>query len=149
MKEFTFLLSFLFSSNTFSQVTVIEPLNFGTIVVVKNTASSSITLFPNGASTSNNIHFIERGHPAELLLEGFGARVQVNISDTGSQPSLRRVNSGNVFTLTNLIYPNSTITTNSYGMATLKIGGQLNASGNGQSYLDDQYSTTVEITIAY
>ncbi|MBE0360304.1 MULTISPECIES: DUF4402 domain-containing protein [Pseudoalteromonas] len=142
------LLSAFYSVNALSQVTVLEPLSFGTIVVVENTPSSSVTLLPSGTSSGTNIHIMRNGYPAELLFEGFGARVQINITDSGVHQPLTRINGGTAFTLDNIIYANS-IVTNAYGMATLKIGGQLSASGDGQLYLDDNYSTTVEITIAY
>jgi|TARA_B100001059_G_C17831069_1_gene584727 hypothetical protein len=142
------LLSVFFSAKVLAQVTVLEPLNFGTIVVVKNTPSSSITLLPSGTSSTTNIHLMHSGNPAELLFEGYGARVQLNISDTGVYPSLSRVNGGNAFILNNVIYASS-VTTNAYGMGVLKVGGQLSTSGNGQPYIDDNYSTTIELTISY
>lgn len=143
------LLSACYSANALSQITVNESLNFGTIVIAKNTPGSSITLFPNGSSTGNNIYRMKNGHPAELLFEGYGAGVQINITDIGYQPSLKRVNGGNEFILTRLIYSNSVITTNSRGTAILRIGGELSVSGNGQPYLDDSYSTLVELVISY
>lgn len=142
------LLSAFFSTTLFAQVTVLEPLNFGTIVVVKNIPGSSITLLPNGTSSATNIHLMQSGHPAELLIEGYGARVQLNISDMGVYSPLERVNGRNKFTLNNIIYAPSIIT-NAYGMGILKVGGQLSTSGNGQPYLDDSYSTTIELTISY
>ena len=138
-----------YCANSLAQVTVLEPLNFGTIVIPDNTSIRSITLLPNGGSTSNSIYLMQSGHPAELLLEGLGAGVQISFSDAGVFTALSRVNGGNAFTLSNISYSNTVVTTNAYGMATVKIGGQLNTSGNAQPYLDDRYSTTIEITIAY
>lgn len=149
MTKYILSLSLAINSCAFADVSVIEPLNFGTIVIVENTSDTSLTVFPNGSVTSRNIHIMQGGHPAELLFEGYGPGVQINISDVGGQPSLRRVNGGNEFTISNLIFSRTTVTTNAYGMATVKIGAQLKTSGNGLNYLDDSYSSTVEITIAY
>ncbi|GAB0110333.1 hypothetical protein [Pseudoalteromonas distincta] len=149
MSKYFFLFFLIFSNYTLADISVIDALNFGTIVIVKNTPDTSMTLFPNGATTTRNIHVMQVGQPAELLFEGYGPGVQINVSDTGTQQPMRRVNGGNEFTINNLIFSRTTITTNAYGMATLKIGAQLKTSGNGLNYLDDSYSTTAEITIAY
>ncbi len=133
----------------YAQVSVIEPLNFGTIVVIKNMPDTAVTIFPNGSTTSKNIHIMQRGQPAELLFEGYAPRIQITVSDFATPTQFRRVNGGNEFILSNLTFLPSTVVTNAYGMATVKIGGQLNTSGNGLPYLDGSYSATVEVTIAY
>ncbi|MBG9997762.1 MULTISPECIES: DUF4402 domain-containing protein [Pseudoalteromonas] len=148
MKNYILIFSALFCTSAYSQITMIEPLDFGTIVVVKNEPGSSITVQKNGSSSGVNVHIIKRGAPAELLFENFGARVQIYITDSGNYQKLSRINGGTQFTLDSLIYTNS-ITTNAYGMAVLAIGGKLVLSGDGESYLDDRYSTTIDITISY
>ena len=133
----------------YAQVSVIEPLSFGTIVVVKNAPDTSVTLSPNGSITSKNIHIMQVGQPAELLFEGLAPRIQITVNDFASPTQFRRVNGGNEFILSNLTFLPATVTTNAYGMATVKIGGQLTTSGNGLPYLDGNYSALVEVTIDY
>lgn len=149
MAKFYLIVCLCLSGTVYAQVSVIEPLSFGAIVVVKNTPDTAVTLFPNGSTTSKNIHIMQVGQPAELLFEGFAPRIQITVNDFASPIQLRRVNGGNEFTLSNLTFLPATVTTNAYGMATVKIGGQLATSGNGLPYLDDSYSAIVEVTIDY
>ncbi|MFT7356138.1 MAG: hypothetical protein ACI92T_003190 [Pseudoalteromonas distincta] len=149
MTKFYLIICISLIGKVYGQVSVIEPLSFGTIVVVKNAPDTSVTLSPNGSITSKNIHIMQVGQPAELLFEGLAPRIQITVNDFASPTQFRRVNGGNEFTLSNLTFLPATVTTNAYGMATVKIGGQLTTSGNGLPYLDGSYSAIVEVTIDY
>jgi len=149
MTKYYLIICLCFIGKVCAQVSVMEPLSFGTIVVVKNTLDTAVTLSPNGSSISKNIHIMQRGQPAELLFEGFAPRIQITVNDFSSPTQFRRVNGGNEFTLSNLTFSPAIVTTNSYGMAIVKIGGQLTTSGNGLPYLDGNYSAIVEVTIDY
>lgn len=148
LNQFCFC-SIVFSFSAVSQVSVLQPLNFGTIVVAKNERVSTLELLPNGRSSStNDIHMIEAGEAAEILIENFPPRIQLTISDAVINTPLTRSSGGISLTLNKLIYRND-IVTNGLGVAELNIGGQISTSGSGGNYSDEEFKSVIQITIEY
>lgn len=149
MKLILFILAASLTFSSCAQVTLLEQLSFGKIVISDNQSISSITLLPSNTNTlTNKIYLLEKGHAAELLLEGYPARIQVNVSDFVSDQPLNNIFGGASLILNQLIY-NATITTDTTGTALLRVGGQLSTSGDGNTYKDGIFDTTIEVTLNY
>lgn len=149
MKKIILIFMLCISFRAFGGVTILEPLDFGKLVIGSNNRVSSITLIPGNTSTStNDIYILKQGHTAELLLEGYPARKQINISNFISNQPVTNLYGGEDFILERLIHPSS-VNTDSYGSVLLNIGGQLNTTGSGGVYLDGNYDATIEITIDF
>lgn len=149
MKKKLYITALLFMPQVYAQVTMLEQLNFGKLVISSNQTASSLTLLPsNTNSFTNHITLLEKGHVGQLLLEGFPARIQINVSDLVSEQSLNNTFGGPPLVLNRLIY-NSPVLTNSLGTALLRVGGQISTTGDGRSYNDGNYNTTVEVEISF
>lgn len=150
-----FLFSVVFSllSSSFlasADVQILSPLSFGKIVVAGNVQKSSLTVSKNYTSSStNSIYVITPGQPAEVLVENIGANVALNVSVTVlSDFSHDLAVPTGALSLASLDYL-PVVTTNAYGQAVMRIGGVLETSGDGSSYVDGNYSATVEIMINF
>ncbi|MBB1380190.1 MULTISPECIES: hypothetical protein [unclassified Pseudoalteromonas] len=149
MLKYSCLLIIFSSFSAVSQVTIFQQLNFGTVVVAKNERVSTLELLPNGRSSStNDIHIIEGGEVAEVLIENFPPRVQLIISDTVNDMPLTSTSGGSSFILNKLLYRND-IVTNGLGTAEVHIGGLISTSGNNSDYFDEQFKSIIQITIEY
>jgi len=70
MKLFLLILAAFLTTDLYAQVTPLEQLNFGKIVIIDNQSVSSMTLLPSNINTlTNKIYLLEKGHAAELLLK--------------------------------------------------------------------------------
>ena len=135
----------LLSTSAFADV--LDQLDFGTIVVARNDRVSTLKLPTNSAmSSSNDIHIMERGHPARLFFEALPANTLISFSSSsvnvelGSRPA--------VFTISQLLF-RPTAQTNAYGEIELVIGAILQTSGDGAVYNDGEYQGSVSIELSY
>lgn len=149
MKKYIYTIALLLSPQLCAQITILEQLSFGKLVISNNHIVSSLTLQTSNTSNfTNNITLFEKGHVGQLLLEGFPARVQINVSDFVSDQPMSNIFGGPPLVLNRLIY-NSPVFTNSLGTALLRVGGRISTTGDGRSYNDGNYNTTVEVEISF
>ncbi|MBQ4831899.1 DUF4402 domain-containing protein [Pseudoalteromonas sp. MMG010] len=150
MLKFFYVCIIIFSCELSSQITVLQQLNFGTIVVAKNERVSSLELLPNGRSNiTNDIHIVEAGEPAEILLDGLLPHQALSISHTASNTSLTRVSASTPFFILNELVYNTDIVTNGHGTAVFNVGGKINTLGNGSHYTDETFSAQFQLIIEY
>lgn len=136
----------LFSTQSITQL---EPLRIGALIVADNQRESTATILPTGSIFStNDIYILERGQPAELLFEGYGARVQLNISDFTVDEKLINSYISEYFIIKKLIY-NKVIFTDYHGTALLKVGAQIATTGDNKDYKDTIYDTSISLTIDF
>lgn len=139
----------LFFSSTSSIADVLEPLNFGVIVIAKNDRVSTVKLPTNYAmSSSNDIHIIEKGHPAKLYFDNLPVHTLINISSSSHNVKLEQGSVSTAFTITQLLFK-PTEHSNGYGEIELLLGAILQTSGTGESYTDGSYQGRVSIELSY
>ena len=135
----------LVSTSVFADV--LESLDFGTIVVASNDRVSILKLPTNSAmSSTNDIHIMERGHPARLFFEALPANTLISFSSSNMNYELK----GSVasFSINQLLFK-PTVQTNAYGEIELVIGAILQTSGDGAVYSDGEYQGSVSIELSY
>lgn len=133
----------------FSEIVFEENLDFGTFSIVNNTNVSSLTVTRYGQSfSSNSLRIITPGEPAILKFINYPAFTTLYLNPI--TPATGRVQSGNSaeFILTELDIPAS-VTTNGAGEASMLLGGTIESSGTGQSYLDTDFIFSIRFTINY
>lgn len=140
------LLPWIASSN----VSVVEPLQFGKIAITSNSSVSTTTVRRNGSQLSTNkILIVQQGAPAILQLSNFPIYTTVNLSAITPVSSGMPYSGSEQFTLTALDMPAS-IQVNGLGEATLVVGGTLATSGLGGIYYNDAvYHIYVDIEFSY
>lgn len=135
----------LVSTSAFADV--LESLDFGTIVVARNDRVSTLKLPTNSAmSSTNDIHIMERGHPARLFFEALPANTLINFSSSSINEELS--DSSASFIINQLLFK-PTAQTNAYGEIELVIGAILQTSGDGAVYNDGEYQGSVSIELSY
>ncbi|BBN81049.1 hypothetical protein PA25_10340 [Pseudoalteromonas sp. A25] len=127
---------------------VIEPLNFGSLVIPRNNEHSSITIYPDSHIQVNGLYVYERGNPAIMVFDSLSPGTQVFISDNVSNARLTGGSDGQYFLIEKLHYRQSHIV-NQHGELTLLIGATLKTSANGNPYFDGRYTSIVEISLDY
>lgn len=129
-------------------ISVLQPLSFGEIAIVKNSVPSRLVVPRGGAPYSyGQIYIIEPGVPAEVLLYDGPANTELTI-DVNYNDKMTSVFSTNQFTLRRLDYPTK-VYTDSSGQATFKIGAELTNSNNSEVYRDIDYATEFNITVSF
>ncbi|QTH73319.1 hypothetical protein [Pseudoalteromonas xiamenensis] len=104
-------------------ISVLQPLSFGEIAIVKNSVPSRLVVPRGGAAYSyGQIYIIDSGVPAEVLLYDGPANTELTI-DVNFNDKMTSVFSTNQFTLRRLDYPTK-VYTDSSGQATFKIGAE-------------------------
>jgi len=135
----------LVSTSAFADV--LESLDFGTIVVARNDRVSTLKLPTNSAiSSTNDIHIMERGHPARLFFEALPANTLINFSSSSINEELS--DNSSTFIINQLLFK-PTAQTNAYGEIELVIGAILQTSGDGAVYNDGEYQGSVSIELSY
>jgi hypothetical protein len=135
-------------SSVICHARVIEPLNFGSIVVPRNNEVSSLTIYPDNHIKVEGLYVYEPGNPALLVMESLSPGAQVFISDNVSNTRLASGSDNQYFVIEKLHYRKSHII-NQHGELTLSIGATLKTSANGQPYFDSRYSSILEISLDY
>jgi hypothetical protein len=134
-----------------AEITTIQSLNFGTIVVTNNNFQSSVIIDPVGnVQIIGGIAVIESGNHAVYQLSDLPPNTVItpNIQVINSQ-MIANISSEETFRLT--LLPNqNTLISDSNGSATLTLGGRIDSSGNGSiRFSDTDYESTIQITINY
>ncbi|MFC3031810.1 DUF4402 domain-containing protein [Pseudoalteromonas fenneropenaei] len=128
--------------------TIVQNLDFGEIALMRNHQKSELTVKTSGEIISSGaIYIFTPGHAAELLLQSSSPQTELQISALVTAP-MGSAFASNTFNLIDLNYPSSVVTDSS-GMATITLGGTIQSSGNGVTYQDSHYQTSIAITVTY
>jgi hypothetical protein len=126
-----------------------RPLSFGTIAIRHNLSVSTLTIPAVGNSFSTNaLHIVQQGQPAEWVFSGYPAFTTLNISPVLPIDSSNGVGSNPQFKLTNLDIP-SQVTVNGIGVASVVVGATLETSGTGGQYIDTDYQFVIFLNVTY
>ncbi|MFT6206149.1 MAG: hypothetical protein ACJA0T_000046 [Colwellia sp.] len=142
-----------FSSPVNADSTLLEPLSFGTIVVINNDSVGSITIEPDGDITLTGPTLIlNPGQPALVRFSNLSPYTKLNITANVVQATTSLVNGvSEQFTLSNITTLPS-VTTDALGTAIVSVGGTIETSGIGVGagdYLDTTYTATFRVTINF
>lgn len=134
-----------------AEVTIIQSLNFGKIVMTNNNFQASMIIDPVGnVQIIGGIAVLERGNHAVYELSNLPANTVLspNVQVINSQ-MIANISSEETFRLT--LLPNqNTLITDSTGSATLTVGGRIDSSGSGSiRFSDTDYESAIQITINY
>ena len=136
---------------SFSGITTIEALSFGTIAVLNNDSTSDITISPaNNITITNQIRILVPGTRGEFLLTNYPAHIQVSITaNIVAAETVSATPPSEQFTLINIDTAPS-VTTDGTGIANIYVGGTLRTSGSGSGqYFDSTYTATYELDINF
>ncbi|GAC35489.1 DUF4402 domain-containing protein [Paraglaciecola polaris] len=139
----------LFQRCALSEIIFEENLDFGKFSIVNNADVSTLTVTRHGqAFSSNSLRIITTGEPASVRFFNYPPYTTLYLS--AITPVTGQVQSGisAEFILIDLDIPAS-ITTDSAGEASLTLGGTIESSGTGQSYLDTDFIFDIRFTINY
>lgn len=132
-----------------AEVTTIQSLNFGTLVVTNNSFRASVIIDPAGnIQVIGGIAVIDAGNNAVYELSNLPPNtiVRPDFQVINSQ-MIGDINSEETFTLT--LLPNqNTLISDTNGTAILTLGGRIDTSGSGSiRFTDTNYESTIQITI--
>ncbi|MEZ7189430.1 DUF4402 domain-containing protein [uncultured Pseudoalteromonas sp.] len=130
-----------------------QALDFGTLVILANTNTSSVIVKDDGSiNTQGSVYVLKNGRPAELLLTDFPARTQLTMNLVAPVDLTHDIdgNSSAGFSVRLNGFPKYVIT-NEFGEAKVFIGGILTTDRSAKPYADGQYSSTtfLEISVDY
>ncbi len=141
--------SVVFAGLVNATITPLQSLNFGTIVVTKNTFASTITIDPAGnVQVVGGIVIISPGNHAVYELSDLPANRNISV-DVASLNSnmIPSVASEETFNFSLVTSGNPVITDNN-GVALLSVGGKITTSGSGGiRFTDADYTAVIQITI--
>jgi hypothetical protein len=149
--KFLLLLILLTAHSSQADITTVEPLSFGTIVVQGNSSVSEISIdTKNKLTKTNYIRILNLGQRGEYFLSDFPAFTQLFTSaNITSSETASSVGSSQQFTLSALTTAPS-VTTDGDGTATIFVGGTLQTSGSGiGQYFDTGYTVSFELTVDF
>ncbi|NTS75668.1 DUF4402 domain-containing protein [Catenovulum sp. SM1970] len=145
---FVFYTSFSFAESR----VLVEPLNFGRIVIADNSAVSEITITQSGYITNTNkIFILEPGNPGEIHFYDYPHYYQLDVSVNIVTPYTYQsgmVTTTEQFELVNIDTANR-ISVDGTGFARLLIGGTLRSTGNSLPYQSIAYQAIYEIDVSY
>ncbi|MCU4677440.1 DUF4402 domain-containing protein [Catenovulum sp. 2E275] len=145
------LLFVLIPSVCMSQIEMIQPLSFGTIVVGKNNEVSYIEVSPLGVTQAHNhIWLIEEGQNAEFLVTNLPPYREINVQIDILTPTAKsNFHDTEQFVVDSVAAFPSPITADSVGQAKIYVGAVLKTTGNNQTYLNTEYMANFRITLNY
>ena len=138
----TFCFLFCFFRDVYAEI-------LGTFAIIGNSVKSSISISVNDrASRTNSIQIISSGQAGQFRLINYPPYTRLLI--TPLLPQITSVFAGTTeqFTLTEIDIQNSVITDSS-GEASIRVGGTLESSGNGGSYLETIYNLNIMLSVNY
>ena len=142
----------LFVSSAQAAVELEQALDFGTIVIIDNSAVGTISVTPSGKiDFSRHFRVLTLGHAAEFTLSQYPSYKMLSIGAAVMQAQTQ-VASGlgtQQFTLVS-VKTDTSVVTDSNGMASVFIGGTLQSSGDPRGhYIDTEYQARLLMTIDY
>jgi hypothetical protein len=125
-------------------------LYFGDLAITSNTSVSSTTITRNGSiSNTGNIFVISQGTPGEYTISDTTPFVALNLSITLPVDSSASFPGTEQLRLSAVDMP-SQVTPDSSGSVTFRIGGTIETSGNGGTYLNKgTYPFIIELDVTY
>ena len=151
MKLFLMLSFLCINCAKAQEIELIQPLNFGNIVVAHNNSIGFINLNEYGQiSTSDNIHTITQGDVGIFELTDFYKHVKLRIiPHIIQQRSIPKKFSNEVFNLTEINVA-ETIYTEGDGSALIPFGAKLTTSGSGKNHFTDTtYTHQIKLVLQY
>jgi hypothetical protein len=147
---FTSISVVVFSLKVPAALLIDNDLSFGKIAVTNNNIVSSVQVSRNGASAAmGNIYILEIGKPGVYTLTEFPPFALVSLSAALPAFSSSTIPGTQQFTLSSVDMPD-TINVGADGSAQFKIGGVLQTSGVGGTYISPAtYQIDLNIDITY
>lgn len=145
------LIGLLSCSYAQAQVREIQPMSFGSVVILDNSSVQSISIDELGnISYSSGIRIVQPGNPGIIEGLGYPANAQLFVTANVAQGNTNStVYSPEQFVLSTLHTATSVIT-ESDGSFQLVVGGTLQTSGSGsRNFADTDYSATLTITVNF
>lgn len=132
------------------EVTLIQPLDFGKVLVSPSRITSTITITSSGNTIlTNQIWVIEEGHRAEFLLQNYPPNKTLNVNISIIDPLTQSSSGGDTqFIVKDIEFPTQ-VTTDGRGEAKVNIGGTLETTNNSQPYLNGNYQTKLDFQVSY
>ncbi len=128
-----------------ADITLVQKLRFGEVVITNNNNQHSITINTDGSfSHAGSIININDPQPGIYQIEDLVPNSIIQITATQSQPLSA---GGNFFTLKDfqIVHSNS----DASGLANITLGATAQTSGNSASYDSRTYNGTIQIQINY
>mgnify|MGYP000527742782 CR=1 FL=1 len=136
---------FSFSHRAIADVITLQGLHFGEFVITDNNSVHGITVNIDGSvSHSGAVIEINAPRPGIYQIDGLPPNNVINVIVSQDQPM---VGNSNSFNLTN--FQESHTNSNAGGITDITIGATAETSGNGQPYVDQNYSGQVRIQISF
>ncbi|WP_164078288.1 DUF4402 domain-containing protein [Alteromonas facilis] len=144
------VIGFFLPGHVVAALIVDSPLNFGRIAITNNSVVSSLQMTRNGQTTAtNNIYVLEIGTPGVYTVTELPPYSLLTLTADTPAFSGSTIPGTEQFTLTAVDIPAS-VPVNVSGTAQFSVGGVLETSGNGGSYIGPAtYEITVNINLTY
>lgn len=140
-----FVAVFSYSISAKADISLVQKLRFGEVVITNNNNQHSITVNTDGSfSHSGSIININDPQPGIYQIEDLVPNSIIYITATQSQPLSA---GGNFFTLNNfqIVHSNS----DASGLTNITLGATAQTSGNSAPYDSQTYNGTIQIQINY
>tara|TARA_B100002049_G_scaffold225453_1_gene197530 strand:- start:250 stop:732 length:483 start_codon:yes stop_codon:yes gene_type:complete len=148
LQAFFFFLAVLGSAN--AELLTDSQLSFGKIAVTDNSTVSSVQMSRSGRSSStNNIYVLELGTPGAYTFTELPPYTMINLTADVPAYSSSTIPGTQQFILRSVDIPSS-IKAGPAGMAQFTMGGVLETSGVGGTYISPaSYTVVLAINISY
>ncbi len=132
------------------EIIELQRLDFGTVAIKTNEASSSLTVSPQGtASYGTAFVYIAATTPGRYRLSGFPAYTDLTLTLPSFPISLGGTGSGQLLTLTAPVSLPLALRTDQNGEVEFNLGATLSTSGNGPMYEDGVYLGRPMLTLDF
>lgn len=151
MKLICLVILLLLSNAASAQIVEDVPISFGTVAVVNNDSSGSLSvdIFGN-LSVDSNFRVITPGNFGVFSISGLPANSSLPVEISVTNPSM---NPGRAFNETFVFSVNSfdqTARADARGEATIRVGGTITTSGSGsRNFEQASYESQIRITINF
>ena len=133
------------SSYAHADLSVLQKLRFGEVVITNNNAAYSINVNPDGTfGHAGSIIKINDPQPGIYQIDDLTPNSVINVTAVQLQPLS---GGGNFFTLRDFQIVNSN--SNASGLANITMGATAQTSGNSVGYSSRTYNGSIQIQISY
>ncbi len=133
------------SSHAQADVSILQKLRFGEVIITNNNMLYSISVNPDGSfGHAGSIIKITDPQPGIYQIDDLTPNALINVTATQLQPLS---GGGNFFTLKNfqVVHSNS----DASGLADITLGATAETSGNSLAYDSRTYNGTIQLQISY